>query len=180
MPVLVSNDLLGYVDGSFPCQVQYLCDAEGRTIPNPGYSAWVKTDQSVRSWLNATLTKDFLIEVYDLQTWGMVGSRTTLCWSIYCPLLIESGQLKFALLNHRKGKPWWFISASWRKLLIPWLQLTRQFQTKICPYRSPCMGCLLNMRPLSRPLPIWKNFHPLRSWGLNCCIKSSERHSECF
>lgn len=68
MPVLVSKDLLGYVDGSFPCPVQYLCDAEGRTIPNPGYSAWVKTDQSVRSWLNATLTKDFLIEVYDLQT----------------------------------------------------------------------------------------------------------------
>lgn len=93
--------LLGYVDGSFPCPVQYLCDAEGRTIPNPGYSAWVKTDQSVRSWLNATLTKDILIEVHDLQT-----SREV--WLALEQRFVDQStaselQLKFALLNHRKG-----------------------------------------------------------------------------
>jgi len=33
---------------------------------NPAYSAWVRTDQSVRSWLNATLSVDMLTEVYNI------------------------------------------------------------------------------------------------------------------
>ncbi|GKE73762.1 hypothetical protein Tco_1535803 [Tanacetum coccineum] len=36
-----------------------ISDVKGRAHLNPAYSAWVRTDQSVRSWLNATLSQRF-------------------------------------------------------------------------------------------------------------------------
>ncbi|KAK2979066.1 hypothetical protein RJ640_026016 [Escallonia rubra] len=66
IPVLISHDLLGYIDGTFPCPPQYISDSNGQVVVNLAYTAWVCTDQSLLSWINATLTKDILQEVHEL------------------------------------------------------------------------------------------------------------------
>lgn len=59
---------MGFVDGTFPSPPQFICYANGNAIKNPAYSAWVRTDQSLLSWINATLTKEILQEVHELTT----------------------------------------------------------------------------------------------------------------
>jgi hypothetical protein len=44
VPILKTHDLMGIVDGSTPCPPEFLTDADGKHIPNPAYSVWVKTD----------------------------------------------------------------------------------------------------------------------------------------
>lgn len=51
-----------------PCLPQYTCDAEGRYTPNPAYHAWIRTEQSVQSWLNATLTQEIFLDVHHLSS----------------------------------------------------------------------------------------------------------------
>ncbi|KAL3506610.1 hypothetical protein ACH5RR_031992 [Cinchona calisaya] len=58
--VLVGHDLLGYVDGNFHHIPKILVDATGGISLNPAYVAWIKIDQNIKSWINATLTQDVL------------------------------------------------------------------------------------------------------------------------
>lgn len=53
---LRSHNLLGYADGKFPCP----------PADDPTYSSWCRTDDSIRSWLYATLSESLLEEVHDL------------------------------------------------------------------------------------------------------------------
>ncbi|CAH9106497.1 unnamed protein product [Cuscuta epithymum] len=64
---LVSHSLFGILDGSISAPPQFTCDAIRREIPNPEYTYWLKIDQTVRSWLFATLSRDILMAVYHLQ-----------------------------------------------------------------------------------------------------------------
>ncbi|XP_055823706.1 uncharacterized protein LOC129892172 isoform X2 [Solanum dulcamara] len=56
--LLISHDLLGFVDGSFSPPSQFICDSSGNQQPNPNYRSWMRVDQSVRSWIFATLSRE--------------------------------------------------------------------------------------------------------------------------
>jgi hypothetical protein len=68
--VLKANELLGIIDGTEPClPIQVPASAnKDEQIPNPAYSLWVKKDQSILGWINATLTKIVLSTIYGLRT----------------------------------------------------------------------------------------------------------------
>ncbi|KAL3375817.1 hypothetical protein AABB24_002671 [Solanum stoloniferum] len=66
--LLLSHELMGFVDGSIPHPSPLLGDASGNHQPNPLYRSWIKIDQSVRSWLFATLSRDVLLDVHLLLT----------------------------------------------------------------------------------------------------------------
>jgi hypothetical protein len=68
VPILKTDDLMGIVDGSNPCPPEFLTDAEGKRVPNPAYSVWVKTDQYILSWINLNLSESVLSTVYGLHT----------------------------------------------------------------------------------------------------------------
>uniref|UniRef100_A0A2N9GB17 Reverse transcriptase Ty1/copia-type domain-containing protein n=1 Tax=Fagus sylvatica TaxID=28930 RepID=A0A2N9GB17_FAGSY len=57
VPILVANDLYGYVDGSVTPLQTTIKSTEGKVIPNPNFLSWRKVDQFVLSCMNATLTQ---------------------------------------------------------------------------------------------------------------------------
>jgi hypothetical protein len=61
---------MGIVDGTEPCPPQFLLDAQGNVTlsVSPNFSIWTKKDQSILSWINATLTEKVLSMVYGLNT----------------------------------------------------------------------------------------------------------------
>jgi hypothetical protein len=68
--VLKANELLGIVDGTEPClpiQVPASADKHEQ-VPNLAYSLWVKNDQSILGWINATFTETVLSTIYGLGT----------------------------------------------------------------------------------------------------------------
>lgn len=56
LPVLISYDLFGYVDGTIPCPPQWICDADGRALINP---AWTRTDLFGRGSMPRSLATCF-------------------------------------------------------------------------------------------------------------------------
>jgi hypothetical protein len=80
-PILQSHDLLGFVDGTQPCPAKFLPDANGNdsTNLNLEYVLWLKKDQFVMSWLNASLTDKVLSTLYGLcsarQVWMSLSKR---------------------------------------------------------------------------------------------------------
>ncbi|KAM3270617.1 hypothetical protein P3S67_028819 [Capsicum chacoense] len=66
--LLLSHELMGFVDSSIPPPSPLLGDASGNPQPNPLYRSWIKIDQSVRSWLFATLSRDVLFDIHFLPT----------------------------------------------------------------------------------------------------------------
>lgn len=80
-PILICNDLLGYVDGTFPCPPKLVHDSNGALVVNSAYSAWVKTDKCLCSLPNSTMTVEILQEVHDLHTsreiWAALARRFT-------------------------------------------------------------------------------------------------------
>ncbi|KAF5470848.1 hypothetical protein F2P56_011336, partial [Juglans regia] len=81
LPVLCSNDLFEFVDGSEPCPDQFLCDSKGKLTNNINqeYVLWNKKDQFVLGWLNATLTDKVLPSVSGFtsaqQVWDSLAKR---------------------------------------------------------------------------------------------------------
>jgi hypothetical protein len=80
--VLKSHDLLGFVDDSEPCPAKFLPSTDGKesTDLNPEYLLWVKKDQFVLSWLNASLIEKVLSTTYGIDTsrrqlWMALSSR---------------------------------------------------------------------------------------------------------
>jgi hypothetical protein len=78
VPILKGHELMGIVDGSEPCPPPFLTN-EGKEVPNPLYSIWVKKDQCLLSWINVTLTESVLASVYGLHTsrqvWTTLANR---------------------------------------------------------------------------------------------------------
>ncbi|KAH0698710.1 hypothetical protein KY284_012925 [Solanum tuberosum] len=66
--LLLSHELLGFVDNSIPPPNPFVHDASGIQQPNPLYRSWLRIDQSVRSWLFATLSREVLMDVHLLPT----------------------------------------------------------------------------------------------------------------
>lgn len=67
---LRGHDLIGFVDGSFPCLNAYLSAIEGASPrPNPDYDVWVRRDQSLLPMLLSSLSEEVMSLV--------VGGRTS-------------------------------------------------------------------------------------------------------
>ncbi len=77
--ILKSHEVMGIVDGSNPCPPQFVTDAEGKNVPNPAYSLWVRQDQLFLGWLNITLSESVLSTMFGLHTsnqvWSALKSR---------------------------------------------------------------------------------------------------------
>lgn len=99
---LVSQGLLGMVDGSIQVSSTLSIDVLNRQISNPEFSIWLRIDQTIRSWLFATLSLDVLIDVRDLkhsfEIWERLESR------FMSASLARSMELK-RLLSQIKKKP---------------------------------------------------------------------------
>ena len=65
---ILSHELMGFVDGSIPHYSPLLGDASSNHQPNPLYRSQIKIDQSVRSWLFTTLSREVLLDVHLLPT----------------------------------------------------------------------------------------------------------------
>lgn len=70
VPILKSNDLMGFVDGSKPCISKFLLDDQGKLTSdiNLLYMLWHKKDQFVLGWINATLSNTMAPYVFGLTT----------------------------------------------------------------------------------------------------------------
>ncbi|KAH0696085.1 hypothetical protein KY289_013567 [Solanum tuberosum] len=66
--LLLSHELFGFVDNSIPPPNLFVHDASGIQQPNLLYRSWLRIDQSVRSWLFATLSREVLMDVHLLPT----------------------------------------------------------------------------------------------------------------
>ncbi|GJZ80105.1 hypothetical protein Tco_0644942 [Tanacetum coccineum] len=58
-PFLITNNLMGYVDGSIPCPSKTLSVTDDATIPkeNPNYPIWVSNDAHVRMLIIFTISE---------------------------------------------------------------------------------------------------------------------------
>nr|GEV90386.1 tocopherol cyclase [Tanacetum cinerariifolium] len=58
-PFLITNNLMGYVDGSIPSPSKTLSVTDGATVPkeNPNYPIWVSNDAHVRMLIISTISK---------------------------------------------------------------------------------------------------------------------------
>ncbi|GJV73098.1 tryptophan synthase beta chain 1 [Tanacetum coccineum] len=59
-PFLVTNNLMGYVDGSIPCPSKTLSVTDGVNVPkeNPNYPIWVSNDAHVHMLIISTISED--------------------------------------------------------------------------------------------------------------------------
>ncbi|KAL5703557.1 hypothetical protein ACHQM5_022091 [Ranunculus cassubicifolius] len=105
LPVLRSFDLMKFVDGSFPCPVPTIPseDLVGNItqIPNPEYLSWVKLDQTLLIWMNATISEEILPYVIGIRSsrslWITLENRLAALSRTHVL------QLKQRLQNVRKG-----------------------------------------------------------------------------
>lgn len=92
VPILVANDLYGYVDGSILPPPKIKKSAEGKETSNPEFLSWRKTDQFVLSCINATLTQGILAQV--------LGDFTAYeVWQSLHSMFLEQSQARFDLLK---------------------------------------------------------------------------------
>ena len=70
---------MGIVDGSNPCPSQLITNEQGKNVPNPDYSLWVRNDQFLLDWLNLTLSESVLTTMFGLnssnQVWSALKTR---------------------------------------------------------------------------------------------------------
>ncbi|CAH9091760.1 unnamed protein product [Cuscuta epithymum] len=64
---LVSQGVFGFLDGSIQVPSMYTVDFNNHQIINTDYYHWLRVDQTIRSWIFATLTRDVLIDVHELK-----------------------------------------------------------------------------------------------------------------
>ncbi|CAH9107989.1 unnamed protein product [Cuscuta epithymum] len=64
---LVSQGVFSFLDDSTQVPPMYTVDFNNRQIINTDYSHWLRVDQTIRSWIFATLTRDVLIDVHELK-----------------------------------------------------------------------------------------------------------------
>ncbi|WKA07359.1 hypothetical protein VitviT2T_025199 [Vitis vinifera] len=66
IPLLTSQDLLGFLDGSVLAPSPQVTDSNGTTQVNPAYTSWLTTDQTLLSLLYSSLTEESMSEVLGL------------------------------------------------------------------------------------------------------------------
>ena len=71
--LLISHNLLGFVDGSIKPPSPFIYDYFGNQQPNPNYRSWLRVDQIVRSWSFATLSREVLVDVHLLPRLRIFG-----------------------------------------------------------------------------------------------------------
>ncbi|GJU49405.1 reverse transcriptase domain-containing protein [Tanacetum coccineum] len=66
-PFLITNNLMGYVDGSIPCPSKTLSVTDGATVPkeNPNYPIWISNDAHVRMLIISTISEASFRHVQD-------------------------------------------------------------------------------------------------------------------
>ncbi|GJY01867.1 putative RNA-directed DNA polymerase [Tanacetum coccineum] len=64
-PFLITNNLMGYVDGSIPCPSKTLSVTDGAIVPkeNPNYPIWVSNDAHVRMLIISTISEAYFRHV---------------------------------------------------------------------------------------------------------------------
>nr|TKR98393.1 hypothetical protein D5086_0000203370 [Populus alba] len=67
VPLLTSQELFGFLDGTIIAPSLMVTDSNGVTNPNPSYSSWLHTDQMLLSLLYYSLTEESMSEVLGLQ-----------------------------------------------------------------------------------------------------------------
>ncbi|KAH7842372.1 hypothetical protein Vadar_004537 [Vaccinium darrowii] len=92
IPILIANDLYGYVDGSISPPLETIKSSEGKNIPILEFLTWRKTDQFVLSCINATLTQGLLVQVLGDSTAHQV-------WESLHSIFLEQSQARFDLLK---------------------------------------------------------------------------------
>jgi hypothetical protein len=84
IPILKTNDFMGFMDGSEPCPPKYVLDAQGQVTATLGlnFLLWTKKDQFVLSWLNATLSEKVMSTTFGAtsakEVWDSLSSRLLL------------------------------------------------------------------------------------------------------
>lgn len=63
------------LDGSITMPDVYLLDHQTRESMNPEFYHWLRIDQTIRSWLFATLSEDMLVEVHDVKFSTLIWQR---------------------------------------------------------------------------------------------------------
>ncbi|XP_074302516.1 uncharacterized protein LOC141634121 isoform X2 [Silene latifolia] len=99
---LVSHGLLGMIDGSIPIPSTYTFDVNHNQVINPEYSYWLKLDQTVRSWIFATLSRDTLVEVHDVRFSASIWERLQV--RFMSASMARSMELKRLLSNMSKDE----------------------------------------------------------------------------
>ena len=66
IPLLTSQDLLGFLDGSVPAPSPKVIGSNSITQVNPAYTSWLTTDQTLLNLLYSSLTKESMSEVLGL------------------------------------------------------------------------------------------------------------------
>ena len=80
-PLLISHDLMGFVDGSNKCPEKFSRDKENKVTAtiSPAYKDWVRQDQNLLSWIRPTLSETVLAQVVGLgtsqATWVAIENR---------------------------------------------------------------------------------------------------------
>ena len=73
------HEISGMLDGSLPQPTRHSFPYQGLSYLNPTYSYWLRIDQLIHAWLFATIFKDNLNKVRDLQhsfqVWQCLESR---------------------------------------------------------------------------------------------------------
>ncbi|KAK0579109.1 hypothetical protein LWI29_021252 [Acer saccharum] len=68
-PFLIGQNYWHFIDGSFPQPSQFLPQIEGKPAePNPDYTTWFQTDQTLVSLINSTLFESILSQVVGLNS----------------------------------------------------------------------------------------------------------------
>ncbi|RVW68246.1 Retrovirus-related Pol polyprotein from transposon RE1 [Vitis vinifera] len=66
IPLLTSQDLLGFLDGSVPAPSPKVTGFNGTTQMNSAYISWLTTDQTLLSLLYSSLTEESMGEILGL------------------------------------------------------------------------------------------------------------------
>jgi hypothetical protein len=72
VPVIRSNDLMGFIDVEETRPPQLLFGENGQNVPNPNYTLWIRKDQFLLSWIISILFEKVLSQVYGLDTSGLI------------------------------------------------------------------------------------------------------------
>ncbi|KAF8389997.1 hypothetical protein HHK36_024517 [Tetracentron sinense] len=81
-PILILQDLFGFVDGSLPSPLLFLENG----LPNPAFLSWKRSDNYVMSCINATLTEGILA-----QTVGLNSSRAI--WDLLASTFLQQSAI---------------------------------------------------------------------------------------
>ncbi|KAL9259761.1 Retrovirus-related Pol polyprotein from transposon RE1-like protein [Drosera capensis] len=98
---LMSYGFIGFVDGSVVSPPMHLLQASSAPVLNPDYFQWQRTDQMVRSWIFATLSRDILVEVLNLKLAREIWDRLHHRFMSVC--MARSMELKRKLTSLRKA-----------------------------------------------------------------------------